>query len=237
MVKVIRAGVAIVLFTLVAFAQGAQPSTILTHRGEIGSFVPPNSVAPSTLTVPAETEVKVQMLSGLHTRINRVNDPITAKLLEPVYVNGRVALPPGTLLDGRVTMIRPSGHLRRSAELGLRFDRVLLPDGEEKPITGVLAQTDLSKSLHLRLDAEGHLTGNRDLSWKSIFGGFAAFGTFGAIKAAALTGSAATWALPAGGAALIGYEIFWSRGREVNLPPETHCRVRLNYPLTVLVRW
>jgi hypothetical protein len=39
------------------------------------------------------------------------------------------------------------------------------------------------------------------------------------------------------GAAVIGYEILWPKGHEVNLPPETRCLMRLNYPLTVRVSW
>ena len=50
-----------------------------------------------------------------------------------------------------------------------------------------------------------------------------------------LTG--ATLALPLGGAALISYEALWRRGREVNMPPDTQCRLRLNYPLTIHLPW
>jgi len=38
-------------------------------------------------------------------------------------------------------------------------------------------------------------------------------------------------------AALISYEALWHRGREVNMPPDTQCRLRLNYPLTVHIPW
>jgi hypothetical protein len=235
--KIIRIGAAVLLLALTGWAQGPRSSARLPHRGQAAPSVAPNSIVSPTLTVPAETEVNVQMLSGIHTRINRVDDLVMAKVLEPVYVNGKLALPSGTLLDGRITLIRPSGHIHRSAELGLRFDRILLPDGEEKPIIGVLTQTEMPDSLNVRLDSEGHLIGNHGLSWKSFFGGAAAFGTFGALKLAAVTGSAMTWALPVGGAALIGYEVLWPHGQEVNLPPDTHCRVRLSYPLTVRVLW
>jgi len=47
----------------------------------------------------------------------------------------------------------------------------------------------------------------------------------------------ASLALPLGGAALISYEALWRRGREVNMPPDTQCRLRLNYPLTVRIPW
>jgi hypothetical protein len=189
-----------------------------------------------TVTVPAETQVSIQMLSGIHTQVNRADDLVTARLLRPVYVNGRVALPSGSILDGRITMIRKSGHVHRPAELGLRFDKIVLPDGQAEPMAGVLALLDNSRRLDLHLDAEGHLTGGRALSWKTLIGGVG-LGGFGAIKAVAFGATAVSMNLSLAGAAAIGYELLWPKGHEVNLPPETRCLMRLNYPLTVRISW
>jgi len=228
---------AVIVAMVAAFAAAAQdnPGTPLSHRDITGANV---SVAESvTLTVPAETEVKVQVLSGVHSQINHVNDPVIAEVLKPVYVQGRLALPPGSLLDGHITMIRASGHIHRSAELGMRFDRITLPDGQEKPVAAVLAALEHPEMLDIHLDQEGHLTGNRLMSWKTLAGGFTALGTYGALKIAAVGSAGASIALPLGGAALISYEALWRRGREVNLPPDTPCRLRFNYPLTVHIPW
>ena len=220
---------------VLAFAAMAQDYTPLSHRDATGESA---SVAERrTLTVPAETEFRVQVLSGIHSQINHVNDPVIAEVLRPVFVQGRVALPPGSLLDGHITLIRNAGHMHRSAELGLRFDRITLPDGQEKPVAAVLAALENPKMLDIHLDQEGHLTGNRTMSWKGLVGGFTALGTYGALKVAAVGSAGATLALPLGGAALISYEALWRRGREVNLPPDTPCRLRLNYPLTVHIPW
>ncbi len=186
-----------------------------------------------SLTVPAETEFKVQVLSGIHSQVNHVNDPVIAEVTKPVFVQGKLALPQGSLLDGHITMIRNAGHAHRAAQLGLRFDRITLPDGQEKPVAAVLAALENPKMLDIHLDQEGHLTGNRNRPWKGLAGGFTALGTFGALKLAAVGSAGASIALPLGGAAIVTYETLWRRGREVNLPPDTPCRLRLNYPLTV----
>ncbi|MGD1155565.1 MAG: hypothetical protein ABSA41_07020 [Terriglobia bacterium] len=236
MTKLTRAAALMALFAFSAVAQEAAPTAPLSHRGTFLADLT-SQPKPLTVTVPAETEVNVEVLSGIHTQINRVNDPVIAKVLAPVSVKGRIALPTGSLLDGRITMIRNSGHMHRPAELGLRFDRITLPDGQEKPIAAVLAALENPAALDFHLDAEGHLTGNRAISVKGVFGGFAALGTYGALKMAAVGSSGVSLVLPLGGAALIGYEAFWRRGREVNVPPDTHCRLRLNYPLTVRIPW
>jgi hypothetical protein len=229
------AAVFVLVLAFAAMAQDYNPSAPLSHRDATGENA---SVAErATLTVPAETEFKVQVLSGIHSQINRVNDPVIAEVLKPVFVQGKIALPPGSLLDGHITMIRNARHMHHSAEVGMRFDRITLPDGQEKPVAAVLAALENPKMLDIHLDQEGHLTGNRVTSWKTLVLGFTALGTYGALKMAAVGSAGASLALPLGGAALISYEALWRRGREVNLPPDTQCRLRLNYPLTVHIPW
>jgi hypothetical protein len=230
-----RAAVFMMVFAFAAMAQDFNLSGLLSHRMTVGEGA--GAAERATLTVPAETEVKVQVLSGIHTQINHVNDPVVAEVLKPVFVEGKLALPTGSLLDGHITMIRNAGHMHRSAELGMRFDHITLPDGQEKPVAAVLAALEHPEMLNIHLDQEGHLTSNRTVSWKTMAGGFTALGAFGALKIAAVGSAGATLALPLGGAALISYEALWRRGREVNMPPDTQCRLRLNYPLTVHIPW
>jgi hypothetical protein len=227
--KVLTAMMAIGFLASAALAQEGEVPLVLPHR---------SGPAPTreSVTVPAETEVSIQMLSGIHTQVNHPNDLVTARLLQNVYVNGQVALPSGSILDGRITMIRKSGHVHRPAELRLRFDEIVLPDGQAQPMAGVLAMLDASGKLDLHLDAEGHLTGGHGRSWKTLIGGVGT-GSAGAIKMVATGAAAASVGLSVAGAAAVGYELLWPKGHEVNLPPETRCRVRLNYPLTVRVPW
>jgi len=234
--RVFMATTVIGFLAITALAQEEEIPLVLPHRSAPG-LTSPESIRPKgNLTVPAETQVSIQMLSGIHTRVNHPNDLVTARLLQPVYVNGHVALPSGSILDGRITMIRKSGHVHRPAELRLRFDEIVLPDGQAEPMAGVLASLESSSNPDLHLDAEGHLTGGRARSWKTLIGG-AGLGGFGAIKAVASGAAAASMSLSIAGAAAVGYELLWPKGHEVNLPPETRCLVRLNYPLTVRVSW
>jgi hypothetical protein len=236
--KAVLATLAALAFLALAPAargQDSSPPLVLPHRSSL--FTPPSTrpTLQSTLTIPAETEVSVQLLSGIHTRVSHVDDFVQALLLKPVYVGGRVALPLGTLIDGRITRIQPARRLHRPAELAFRFDRVMLPDGQAEPISAIITGLDNPKGLNLRLDTEGHLKGTRGLSWKDFLGGVAGFGFLGGVKAAAASSTAVNAMLPAGAVALVGYEIFWPRGNDVNLPPDTPCLIRLNSPVTVQV--
>jgi hypothetical protein len=234
--RVVTAIMAIGFLAITALAQEGEVPMSLPHRGGPGPVRTESSVPSETLTVPAETHVRIQMLSGIHTKVNHANDLVTARLLQPVYVEGHVALPSGSILDGRIIVIRNSRRVHHPAELGLRFDTIILPDGEAEPMAGVLAEIDKSSKLDLHLDAEGLLTAGRALSWKTLIGGVG-LGSFGAVKAVAYGATAVSTSLSLAGGAAIGYELLWRKGHEVNLPPETRCLVRLNYPVTVRVSW
>lgn len=220
----------LLLLPLAAFSKTSSARADLTLRSRGPS---PSADLSLELTIPAETRAEVQLLSGIHTRFSRVDDPIKAQLLQPILIDGKVALPPGTLLDGRVTRVRPAGRLNQPAGLALRFEQVILPDGDVEPIAAVLA----AAPPHTRIDREGFLTGARSVPWKGLVGGIAAMGSF-AVAKVAFVSSAAFWPiLPAAGTALLGYEVFWRHGSDVHLPPQTECQIRLDYPLTVRTPW
>lgn len=215
---------------------GITPSPLAGRPTTMAVALNPSADAP-TLTVPADTEAAVTMLSGIHSRISHVNDSIEAELLKPVYVNGQLALPLGSLLDGHITRIRPAGRMHHPAELSFRFDRITLPDGESEPITAVLSRIDRGPGSSFRLDPEGFLKGGRGLSWRGITGGLVAAGTFATIKAALVASPAVATVVPAAGAGLLAYAVFAPRGNDVHVPQQTPCLIRLIHPLTVRMQW
>jgi len=229
---------ALLLFSLspTLWSQESSSTRVLMHRASIpeGTAVVP--VGRASVTVPAETEADIELLSGIHTRLSHVNDRIEARLIKPVMIAGQVALPPGSVLDGRVTRVRSAGRFHRTGELAFRFEQITLPDGESEPMRAVLASLDQARALHVKIDSEGFLRGTRGLSWKEITGGLFALGALGTAKLA-MAGAGAWPILPAIGTGLLGYEFLWPRGNDVSLPPDTECRIRLNYPVTVRVAW
>ena len=238
MTKTISALTVLIFVVGTCLAEDAHPSLALTPRGVAAATPATGPTSLETLTVPAETEAAVTMLSGLHTRFSQVNDPVTAQLQQAVYVDGQIALPPGSLLNGKVTRVQLAGRMHRPAELGFRFESITLPDGETEPISAVLAALDKPGLAKARLDPEGILRGTRGISLKALAGGFTALGALGVGRAAFAASSAVGTFVPlAGGAALLGYAALWPKGNDVNLPPHTQCRIRLNYPVTVRVQW
>ena len=203
--------------------------------GQPASRLPARAVDVLTLTVPAETEAAVELLSGIHTQVNRAGDPIVAELLQPVYVNGRVALPEGSLLEGRITRVQPARRLRRPGQLALRFETIILPDGQARPIAAGVAALDNPASLKVRVDAEGHLKGTKVFPWRKFTGGLLGLGALATVQTGFVGAAVLGALLPVGSGATLAYAFLWPRGNEVHVPPETRFHIRLDYPLTVTV--
>jgi hypothetical protein len=230
---------ALAIIALVPAAQAETPYGLptLTPSGQPPSDVARQISPEKLLTVPAQTEAAVQLLSGIHSQVSHLGDPIRAQLLQPVYVNGRVALPRGSLLDGHITRIRPAGRLRRPAELSLRFERITLPDGQDRPITAVLTALDALAPPSVRLDSEGQLKGTKPIFWKGLTGGLVGLGALAGVQTQLASAAALGATLPLGGGAVLAYAFLWPRGSDVHLPPDTRFHIRLHNPLTVRVAW
>ncbi len=238
MMKALIAVLAVGLSAPMGYSAGPLPlDGSLIHRAEPSKPNAPQASSQTTVTIPAQTEAAVQLLSGLHTQVSHVGDPITARLLQPVFIDGRVALPSGSLIEGRITRIRNAGRMRRPAELALRFERITLPDGQYQPILAGLSALDNPSSLSARVDSEGFLKGAKSFSWKGIAGGLIGVGALATLHSQLAGAAALGTTLPLGGGAMLGYTFLWPRGNDVHLPPETHLRIRLHLPLTVRVAW
>ncbi len=219
----------------VCAAQVALRPTALTVRATADPGGRPSQRAITVVTVPADTEAAIEMLSGLHSRVSHVDDPIEARLTRPVYVDGQLALPFGTLLQGHVARVQPARRMRHGAEMTLRFDAISLPDGQSAPISAIISSTKGSGLKDIRVDEEGNLKGSRGFSFKHMMGGVAGVASFTTIRAAVAGAATIAYSLPASGAAFVGYELVAPRGNEVHVPPETQFRIRLNNPVTVQV--
>jgi len=208
-------------------------SVLLFHRAVPDPAAAARTTTAPTLTVPAETLIKARMLTGLHTLVSHVDDPIAAEITQPVYINGHLALPTGTLFDGHITSVRHPGRMRHAGKIAFRFDYVTLPSGEQIPVSAVLSSLEHVPGVKGGLDSEGHLEGRRKASWKSLLTGFLTVGGLTTAKIAVAGSAALTVAAPASAAAFLGYEIFLMHGGNVSVPPNTGCHIRLNSSLTV----
>jgi hypothetical protein len=75
------------------------------------------------------TLLKTKMISTLSTESTVTGSRFTAEVTEPIERNGRVIIPVGSILDGRVTEVHGGKRITGGALLHLETTNVTLPDG------------------------------------------------------------------------------------------------------------
>jgi hypothetical protein len=86
----------------------------------------------SSVTIAEGTKIDATLVSWLDARRSRVGDPVQARIEQDVKQGGKVVLKKGTELGGRVTVAQSRGSQGQS-QVGIAFERALLPNGQSIP--------------------------------------------------------------------------------------------------------
>lgn len=98
------------------------------------------------------TNINVRLLDTLSTRETNVGASFKAQVSSDVFKNGKVIIPAGSELRGRVVGVSQGHHFGQAATLRLRPDMIVLPDGTAYHFYG---QVIGSKAPNTRTDSEG----------------------------------------------------------------------------------
>jgi len=114
---------------------------------DIVNFVPsdPNELA-------SGTNIRVRLSNGLSTAETRPGESFRAIVERDVYKDGRVIIPAGAEMRGRVMAVSQGHHIGPHATLRLRPEMIVLPDGTAYHLYAEAVQ---SKAAGTRTDEEG----------------------------------------------------------------------------------
>lgn len=90
------------------------------------------------IRIPAGTTMKLELLEPVSTAVGSVGDEFSAMMKEDKIVNGKIALPAGSMIRGTVNRIVPNKRLSRSAIMYFNFDHVVTPTGRQIPLNAGL---------------------------------------------------------------------------------------------------
>ena len=161
--------------------------------------------------LPVGTEFDVRVQSALSSATAQVEDRFEATTEGTLEQGARVVVPAGSLLRGVVSSVNKAGRIERRGSLTLVFDQVTV-NGKAYPIRATVEQTIQSEGIR----GEGSRLGT-GASVGAIIGGMLG-GVKGAL-AGVLIGAGGTMAA--------------TEGKDVELPPGTLLRVRLDTALSV----
>src|SRR5260370_6257225 len=99
--------------------------------------------SPNTIVVGSGNDLRCRLDKGL--RITKAGEPITAKLVEPLYIGTTLAIPKGTTIQGHVSAVSTAPLSKRTGRLlrgdftpprtaNVTFDSLVFSDGMSLPI-------------------------------------------------------------------------------------------------------
>ena len=110
------------------------------------------SVPSSPNDLAEGTNIRVKLSEKLSTRDTNAGSPFRGEVVKDVYKGGRIIIPAGSELRGRVVAVSQGHHFGPAATLRLRPDVVILPDGTAYHLYGQVAG---SEAPNTRTDSEG----------------------------------------------------------------------------------
>jgi type IV secretion system protein VirB10 len=194
----------------------------------------PSTPTGSTPTVPADTTIPLRLMNTINSRTAQPGEGLYCETIFPITVGNRIVIPVGSSVKGSVTKVVRPGRGKGKAQIGVRFDTLILPNGITLPLRATLSGLGGTGREEFQ-PKESKIEG---ASSKGDNAGKVAETTITGAEIGAIAGAGSGHAVKGLGiGSLIGAGggLVWiraSRGREIVLPSGTNLELQLSVPLT-----
>jgi type IV secretion system protein VirB10 len=171
----------------------------------------------------------------INSRTAQAGQALYCETIFPITVGNRIVIPRGSAVKGSVTKVVRPGRGKGKAQIGLRFETLVLPDGTTLPLRATLSGFGGAGKEEFQ-PKEAKIEG---ASSKGEDAGKVAETTVTGAEIGVLAGAASghlVEGLGIGSLAGAGGGLVWilaSRGKEIVLPPGTNFELKLSAPLTL----
>ncbi|HJQ99836.1 MAG TPA: hypothetical protein VJ826_16090 [Candidatus Polarisedimenticolaceae bacterium] len=130
-------------------AQTSKPKPT-TPKTEVAQSAPPPAPAPAkpepiVKTLAPGTELQVTLETPVSSKTSQVGDAVTARVSQPLVIDGMTAIPEGASVAGTITEAVPVKKIGGAASVGVRFDAIQL-HGETVVINASIQQKAKSET-------------------------------------------------------------------------------------------
>src|SRR5579875_2826103 len=184
--------------------------------------------------VPAGTHILLTMINSVNTKVARPGDHIYLETAFPILANGRIVIPQGSWVTGKVTEVKRPGRVKGRGELQVRFDSLTLPNGVSRDFRADLGSIDARDDQTLKRE-ENKISGPGDK--KGDVGTVVGSTTAGTVIGSGIGAAAGNVARGAGvgagaGAAAGLLGVLLTRGPDATLSKGSTVEMVLDRPLT-----
>lgn len=184
-------------------------------------------------TVPAGTQLLLSLRNTIDTKSAQPGDDVYCQTAFPVVRDNVTVIPPGTYVKGEIVKVQRAGRIKGRAEVLLRFQTVIFPNGYTVDMAGMLYGDPGTRGA--KTDEEGTVkTDSHDILNKApaaSLGGALVGSSVGSV----VSGGTPKGALIGGGigAAVLLVPALLTRGADVRIEPGAALTMKLEHPLVV----
>jgi|ERR1022692_1833971 hypothetical protein len=100
------------------------------------------SFASAQAALPAGTAVKMKLETTLATFSSKTGDPFSARVTEPVILDGKTVIPIGTTVEGRVSKVKEPRRIAGRPTIAIFPEHLVLPNGDRFMLNATLVDTN-----------------------------------------------------------------------------------------------
>ena len=173
-------------------------------------------------------------MNTINSRTVQPGQAIYCETIFPITMRNRIVIPRGSSVKGSVTKVVRPGHLKGKAQIGIRFETLILPNGTTLPLRATLSGFggtgregfQPKESKIEGASSKGEKTGK--VAETTITG--AEIGTIAGAASGSPVKGLGIGSLAGAAGGLVW--IFAGRGKEIVLPSGTNFELQLSAPLT-----
>jgi type IV secretion system protein VirB10 len=208
--------------------QAAQsPSSAAPAANTTAANNAPSANISAQFIVPSGTRLPLVLHNAISTRNAQPGDPVYLETVFPVILNGRIAIPAGSYVQGEVTEAKRPGKGKGTGEVRIRLTTLILPNGYTVNFDAIPTNTGTNGGEYA--DKEGQITKDRD---RAADAGTVIKTTGAGAGIGGIAGGARGLGVGAGVGAAVGLAaVLMSRGPDLELPRGTSVDIMLDRPL------
>ncbi len=116
-----------------------------------------SAFAVAQTSLPTGTAVKMKLDTTLATFSSKAGDPFSARVTEPVVLDGKTVIPIGTTIEGHVTKSNEPRRIAGKPSIAILPENLVLPNGERFTFNATLVDTNRGRGTDV--DTEGRFKG------------------------------------------------------------------------------
>jgi hypothetical protein len=178
--------------------------------------------------LPTGTAVKMRLETTLATFSSKAGDPFSARVTEPVVIDGKTVIPIGATVEGRVTKSNEPRRVAGKPTIAIFPENLVLPNGDRLMLNASLVDTNARHGTDVNTEGQFQGAGHDGKDLTEI-----GMGTGGGMLIGGLAGGGKGLLIGGAIGATITVSHWLGKHRSATLPAGTELVMQLSRPMTM----